>query len=521
MAKTIWAKTGLDKYTILLMMKWVRLAGLIRKLIHYVGALLHQPSPWQCKGSSRYSWTELIAGRYQANSVASEFTTFGYLVAIVSIMGFPIMPRAKFIQLIIMDVLSVCSAAAFALLMMYCAVKARQNTEPSFTGAYNSSASAVSGVWLFFQIYLVHSFRAKYPQFQFPVVIYSIFANITTTYAPSIGTMDAAMGLVKKMLTGFLTGLAITTGTSLFIYPVTTRTVVFKEMAAYIGGLRAALHAHSEYYESLRHEDMFGRTATYDETVEKHGEKGKVYSPEAEAIRVAIQNITDLHGKLHGDLTFAKREVAIGKLGPDDLRAMFKRLRKVMVPVMGLSFIVDIFQRLSDYNRWNEPLDSSELVSDAVRRRVVQEWNDIMGAVYDPFSSTIESIDEGLQHISYVFRLAKPPKRQSKATGSSNGPVDVEESAESSRPGEKGFAAHFERKLREFNAAKRLALRAWSEAKGIRLPPDFFEQPSSLNADIEDIPLDSGGMSRDRSRRQLYMFLYVRPTQDYPILNRY
>lgn len=432
----------------------------------------------------------------------------GYLVAIISILGFAIMPRAKFIHMIVMDVLSVCLAAALALLMMFCCVKARQHTEGSSSGAYNSSASAVSGVWLFFQIYMVHTFRAKYPQFQFPVVIFGIFVNITTTYAPRFHTMTPAISLIKRMLGGFLTGLAISTGTSLLIYPVTSRTVVFKEMASYIDGLRATLKAHSEYYESLRHEDMFGRSATYDETVEKHGKKGKVYSPEAEAIRIAIQKVTDLHGKLHGDLTFAKREVAIGKLGPDDLQAMFRRLRKAMVPIVGLSFIVDIFQRLSDYNRWNEPIDSPGLVTDEVRERVVNEWNDIMRAVYDPFASMIESIDEGLQHVSYVLRLTKPPKKKAAST-SSDEAHDVEASAESSNPGEKGFAERFERKLEEFKAAKRIALRTWSEGKGVQLPPDFFERPSSLNADIKDIPEDSEGMTRDRSRRQLYMFLYV------------
>lgn len=434
----------------------------------------------------------------------------GYMVAIISILGFAIMPRAKFIQMMVMDVLSVCLATALALLMMFSSVKARQHTESTSNGAYNSSASAVSGIWLFFQIYMVHSFRAKYPQFQFPVVIYAFFVNITTTYAPRLGTMADAISLAKRMLGAFLTGLALSTGASLFVYPVTSRKVVFKEMAGYIGGLRAALSAHSDYYESLRHEDMFGRSATYDETVEKHGKKGKVYSPEAEAIRATIQKITDLHGKLHGDLTFAKREVAVGKLGPDDLQAMFRHLRRIMFPVIGLSFIVDIFQHLSDYNRWNEPIDSSELVSDEIRQRVVQEWNDIMRAVYDPFASMIESIDEGLQHVSYVFKLAKPPKKQATAgAASSDETQDVEESADSSRPGEEGFAAHLERKLEEFKAAKRIALRTWSEGKGIHLPPDFFEHPSSLSADIEDIPLDSGGMSRDRSRRQLYMFLYV------------
>lgn len=423
------------------------------------------------------------------------------------------MPRAKFIQMMVLDVLAVCLAAALALLMMYCSVKARQHTETT-SAAYSSSASAVSGVWLFFQIYMIHTFRARYPQFQFPAVIFGMFVNVTTTYAPRFATMPAAIDLVRRMLGAFLTGLAISTGTSLFIFPLTSRKVVFREMAGYIGTMRAALKAHAKYYDSLRHEDMFGRTATFDDTVEKLGKKGnKVYSPEAEAIRVANQQITDLHGKLHGDLTFAKREFAIGKLGPDDLQDMFRHLRKVMIPVVGLSFIVDIFQRLSDYNRWNEPVDASGLASDSVRERVVHEWNDIMRAVYDPFTSMLETIDEGLQHVLYVLGLAKPPKRNTTAATpgilSLDETKDVEASAVSSSPGEKGFAAHFERKLDEFKVAKRVALRTWSEGKGIHLPPDFFDRPASLSADIDDIPLDSGGMSRDRSRRQLYMFLYV------------
>lgn len=424
-------------------------------------------------------------------------------------MGFAIMPRAKFIQMMILDILAVCLAAALALLMMFCSVKAREHTEVT-PKDYNSSASAVSGVWLFFQIYMVHTFRARFPQFQFPTVLFSMFVNIVSTYSPRFPTMAAAIGLIKRILGAFLTGLAISTGTSMFIFPVTSRKVVFKEMAGYIGALRAALKAHTDYYDSLRHEDMFGRTATFDSTVEKLGKKGrKVYSPEAEAIRVANQKITDLHGKLHGDLTFAKREFAIGKLGPDDLQDMFRNLRKVMIPVVGLSFIVDIFQRLSDYNRWNEPIDGYGMAPNAVRERVVREWNDIMQAVYDPFASMIETIDEGLQHVTFVLGLAKPPKKKNSATISSGENKDVEASAVNSGPGEKGFAAHFEKKLEEFKVAKRIALRTWSEGKGIRLPNDFFDRPSSLSADIDDIPLDTGGISRERSRRQLYMFLYV------------
>ncbi|CAG7950940.1 unnamed protein product [Penicillium nalgiovense] len=445
--------------------------------------------------------------------VANEYTTLGYLMAIVSILGFAIMPRAKFIQMMIFDVLAVCLAACFALLTMFSSVRARQHTSTNPNDSYNASASSVSGLWLFFQIWMVHTFRAKYPQLQFPVIIYAIFANISSVYAPQMKDMPAGIGMVTRLLKSCLTGLAISTATSLLILPMTSRQVVFKQMASYIGGLRSALSAHAIYFQSLERDDMFGRTETYDDAREKFGKKGKIYSPEAEAIRGAVRQITDIHAKLHGDLTFAKREIALGKLGPDDLQVIFRHLRQIMIPVVGLSFVVDIFQRLSDYNRWNQPIDLNEpVVPDDIRQRVVHEWNDIMRAVHDPFAVIIQTIDEGLLHTSYVFRLTKPPKCINTAKPSDDNSMeedeDVEARAENTAPGEKAFIDHFEKKLGEFRIAKRLALRTWAEEKGVTLPPDFFDHPASpemLNTDF----LDTSATQKERSRRQLYLFLYM------------
>ncbi|KAF9894765.1 hypothetical protein FE257_006655 [Aspergillus nanangensis] len=457
---------------------------------------------------------------YEADAVSAYFSTVGYLIAIISVLGFAIMPRAKFVQMMLLDILAVCIAAAVGLLSMFCSVKARQHTETTSSAGlspldapYNSSASVVSGVWLFFQIYLVHSWRAKYQQFQFPVIIYSIFVNVTFTFSPRITTMTAAIMMIKRLLEASLVGLGLATGTCLFIYPVTSRKVVFKEMAGYIGGLRTALNAHTDYFETLESDDMFGRAETFDSRVEKITKKGKVYSPEAEAIRTAVQKITELHAKLHADLTFAKREVAYGKLGPDDLQAVFRHLRNIMIPVVGLSFVVDIFQRLSEYNKWNRPIDPTMTdIPDLLRHRAVQEWNEIMSAVHDPFKEMIHSVDEGLQHVSFVLKLSKPPKKSATAMNNqaaANGGDDVEASAATGKmPGDKGFAVHFEKRLQDFKVAKRIALRTWSEEKGITLPADFFDRPTSAAPDIE-VPQDESSNGRDRSRRQLYLFLYM------------
>ncbi|KAL4865495.1 hypothetical protein BDV12DRAFT_211063 [Aspergillus spectabilis] len=476
-AKSAWNKLGLDKQSLILMMK---------------GAI--PPT--------------LGLAIYQADSVAVYFTTSGYLIAIISVLGFAIMPRAKFVQMMLLDILAMCVAAAVSLLMMYATVKAREqsaDSDQTSTGSsgfapYNSSASVTSGVFLFFQTYIVHSFRAKYQQFQFPVIIYSIVANVSFSFAPLLPTLPSAISMVRRILEAGLLGLGLSTGVSFFIYPLSCRTIVFKQMAGYIGALRASLQAHTAYFEALESDNVFGRTATYDSTIEKIDEHGKVYTPEAANIRKTVQKITELHGKMAGDITFAKREIAIGELGPDDLQSIFRHLRQTMIPVVGLSFVVDIFERLSEYNRWNDPIDPTSVISGDLRDRAVHEWNEIMSAVHDPFVSMIQTIDEGLQHVALTLKLTPAPTK----TKSSS---DAEASA-SRAPGDKGFSAHMEKKLLDFKVAKRLALRAWSEEKGITLPPDFFEHPATAHLEMEDLPTD-GSVNRDRARRQLYLFLYM------------
>jgi len=85
---------------------------------------------------------------YQSNVVADEFTTLGYLVAIASILAIPIMPRAKFLQNLLFNVLATCVGAAISLLAIWSGVQARHHTQPAGTPAtaFNSSQAAVSAI---------------------------------------------------------------------------------------------------------------------------------------------------------------------------------------------------------------------------------------------------------------------------------------------------------------------------------------------------------------------------------------
>lgn len=50
---------------------------------------------------------------YQADSVAETYSTLGYLVAIISVIAMPIMPRAKYFQTLVLNVLGICVGSPF------------------------------------------------------------------------------------------------------------------------------------------------------------------------------------------------------------------------------------------------------------------------------------------------------------------------------------------------------------------------------------------------------------------------
>lgn len=135
--KQIWTKIGLDKPTIFTMLK-----GGVAPII--------------------------CLAFYQATPVADTFTTLGYLVAIASLLSMPILPRAKFIENMILNVFTICLSAAVSVLANWTAQQARLHTQGPQPSVYNSSQAAVCAIWLMFQIFLINYFRSARPQYVFP-----------------------------------------------------------------------------------------------------------------------------------------------------------------------------------------------------------------------------------------------------------------------------------------------------------------------------------------------------------------
>lgn len=367
------------------------------------------------------------------------------------------------------------------------------------TSTYNSSASAVAGVWLFVQIFAISALRAKMPQYNVSCIIWAVFTNVSCIYGPQFSTMTQAISFAERLLYGFLVGFAVATGCSLFIFPLTSREVVFKGMAGYIASLRGALQANLEYMHSLEEDDPFAVART--NTIGDHLPN----SEKARAFKKQLAGLGALHAKVSTDLPFAKREVAFGKLGPDDIQETFRLLRLIMIPTVGLSCMADIFVRLAEERGWDRHIDlSTATISDAanpdekIRITTIQEWHELMKLLREPFNAITQTIDDGLQHVSIVLELTPKAKNR-----------DLEAEGGDPQPGDTGFAASYAQRRLDFLKSKEVMLRGWCDLHGIHLPDNFFENP---DADL-GVPewMQEGSLSEPHGqlRRQLYLCLYM------------
>ncbi|TAQ84624.1 hypothetical protein B7494_g7055 [Chlorociboria aeruginascens] len=481
--KAVWGKLGLDMGTVMMMFK-----GSVAPTI--------------------------AIAFYQANAVAKTFSTLGYLIPIICVISIPIMPRARYIQTLLLNILAICIASSVSLLAIWSGVQARLHTTPAGSkAAYNSSQAAVCAIWLFANIWFVNVLRAKIPALQFPVMMYSIFSNVSLTYGPIFPNMATGISLVKELLEGFLTAFAISTGVSLFIIPINSRTVVSREQTGYIRLVRSTLKAQTAYLQSFESSDMFsfnfgldngsGDGSSKTEKKEGKSKSSSAQTSEAAVLKASVSALTALHGKLYGDLPFAKRESAFGKLCAADIEHIFELFRRILIPLVGMSTITDIFERIAERRGWIKSENSShniaeawEKCSESQKLAEKQVWKEVMKTLHEPFAIAAAAMDEGLEHAGLVLELL--PNAEKKKGN------DEEAKGSEPRPGDKDFAKYLERKMAEFYGKRGATVKAWAREKG--LSEDQFNS-TNLPENPEDITPDEAQHRRDQ--QQLYLILFI------------
>ncbi|KAB5515666.1 hypothetical protein GE09DRAFT_979456 [Coniochaeta sp. 2T2.1] len=460
---------------------------------------------------------------YQSTVVSTYFTTQGYLIAIISVLAVAILPRDKFIQNLIFNLLAMCVGSAMSLLALWSSIQARIHTSSPSTSEstagtsppYNSSQSAVCAVWLFANVWLANFLRARVPSSNMAMVIYSILVTNSMTFGPMVATTAAAEAFVREQLLAMLFGLALATGTSLLIFPVSSRMVAMGEFKGLIGLLRKMVGQQQEYLAGLAGESIVDVEA--GNAVERDGArvKKKWEAKQAEkkarergvtgearvsrCLKETVGAMRVLVGKLYGDMVFAKRDVAWGKLDATDLDETFKLLRNITIPMVAIN-TTDAFQRLAKPQGWYVNDDTpADIMVEKIRGN--QVWEDVMKQVHTKFQILAEVIDQGLEHAGICLEILPKLKVSKKSRRSGSGHVDadidIEACSDETKPGNERFSSFMDKKLQQ------LYSRTGKILQTLKSPPAADEASSTHPKHTAA----SDSMQRDQA--QLYVVLYM------------
>ncbi|ETI21519.1 hypothetical protein G647_07866 [Cladophialophora carrionii CBS 160.54] len=456
---------------------------------------------------------------YQSDRWAKTYSTLGYLIAITSFLSLPILPRAKFIQSMILSCITICFAAATALLSIRCAVAAHQpilltpaSTTTGSSGSkqtlqYSGAANVTACAFLFFWLYLANTIRAARPQLFIVSIQFTIFVVVAHTYASTFPTMEAGMNFVDRLLKVFLTGYALASGVSLCIIPISSRKIAQKQAAGLLDMMKASLSIHIAYLHGITTSqtgspgllDEKGNPLPLDRNPEARVSM-RAAEEAAQNLKVTIQKASQLFGQLKLEIGFAKKEVGWGKLQPDDFRQIWERLQHILLPVAGLSTFIDILQSVKRHKAESENLISDLDAVEAIRKLEAEEWHEVIVMSRVPFLKMKATLVDGLTHVAYVLELVPQPKTTSK---------DIENSADSApNPGQPAFAQYLKDQIEIFQDHRRETMRAWCERKGIEVPTKFWED-TSAQYKFSDATSVHETVRQKQNHQQLYLILYL------------
>ena len=396
---------------------------------------------------------------YQSTTVAKRYTTVGYILAMIAFFSMAMLPRAKYLEALLFNIIATCIGSALSLLAIWCGIKARQHTtSPGSTAAYNSSQAAVCAIWFFFSQWAAGTVRAKIPLLQTNVYLFSVLTMIAMTYAPRFHTMDQGISLVVELLEIFFIAFGIATGVSLLIFPMTTRTILFKKQTAYFGALRGLVKKQTAYYRALETSELLSAQPSNDQTQANDGQATvaaepakKTSFPEREALYAGLHGLVALHTEIYNDTVYAKRELAYGKLNADDLQQLFKAFRAILTPMVGIRTIIEVFDRMAPEIPAGQTAHESVEARANTRNELRHLWSRVMSAMHDPFTEIAEAIDQGFEHAAVVLEYLPKPKKRN----------DVEAQG----PGDPTFAEYMDRKIRAFHGRRSEFLSTWAKER--------------------------------------------------------
>lgn len=270
----------------------------------------------------------------------------------------PVLPQGQYVELIAQQVCSVCLATSVTLLQLFCVTKAREHTSqplppPPSNGPpppppYNSSASAVSGIWLVVLVFAVCFLRSAKPQLTMPCINFTVVVVVTSSVAPLFPNMSAAITFARELLVINLIGLALSAAVNMIIWPTTNRGAYERSLVQLRDCTRNCLTARANF---LSNNLLSGTSSSPDkelspdvkrEVNETHNHDDGLLSPAAATARLLA-----VLSNMETQLTYAKRELSIGKLDAGDLTYIQNLISNIIQPVLGLLSGAEYVQKSS------------------------------------------------------------------------------------------------------------------------------------------------------------------------------
>lgn len=447
---------------------------------------------------------------FQSHAVANHYLNLGYLIIIVSITTVPILPRGKFIMNLLISVLLTCFGCGMVTLGQWCGIKARQHTTPAdaslaVANGYNSSASVVNAIFFMVNIFGISVLRAARPAFSIPGIQYTVFVCVGFSYGPQEPTVTASHRFIRELLYSFLTGQAISAGVCLFIIPVSSRKVFFAEAAGFLQACRGLLKAQMGFVRVLEHSRLCNPLVRKEHLETEEGKALlQTFTQRAKALKAASAGILGLGAKLRDDVVFARRESAYGHFRETDISELHQLLRRIMIPISGLSTIVAISEGMQEDGKLPDYVP--EGISDDEFNNERKEWLDMIGAVMITFEQMVQTLDESILHILILLRfIPGAPKKASKLQRE-----DVENKGDSPQPGHLGYGDYLEKRIKDFRKTRTAELKAWATSRGLNSVFQSTLKKNSVPSTMSNDKLPSGAQARDiLASKRLHIIMFM------------
>jgi Putative ER transporter, 6TM, N-terminal/Fusaric acid resistance protein-like len=386
----------------------------------------------------------------------------------------------------------------------------------------------VNAIWLMVSMWLSNVLKAHRPQFILPLLLFNIYVILSFTYGPHFATVELCGTFVKQVLYAFLTGLGISTGVSFIIFPTSSRKIFFGEASEFLSSCKRLLKAQLAFVEILEHSEAFEPLSPRDEVDSRASREypnagwnksdpassasRETYDERAKAMKAGTQAILTLTAKVRTELMFAKREIAFGYLDGPATKELFSLIRLITIPMLGLSTVVDIFERTSHHRGWrredhqagcSESDEVYDLKATASESEEKNEWMQLMRTLHLSFEPVIQILDEGVEHSMILLKLVPDPRKKRKRDDPEKGKREVE-------IGDLGFADHLERRTQQFYKDIAATQKKWAVDRGLTTTIHAFagilhpesKEGAALLAELR-------AAREYRAERQLFFLLYM------------